>query len=175
MDIIKYYENIGLSNDELMTLANGRAKVVIYPDIGKYRTIDEFLYPFNAVFLLYESRPRWGHWNLIHKLPGTNIIECFDPYGTKIDHQLRHINPSFRKMSNQELPWLTYLLYNSPYEIHYNEHKFQKDAKNIKTCGRWAYIRYLYNYLSLEEFKDLFKNKYGDEIVTYLTAWVNMV
>lgn len=172
MDIIKHYENIGLSNSDLSELVQGKANIVIYSQIFDYKTIDELLYPYDCCFLLYETRPKWGHWCVIFKRTPNNI-EFFDPYGTFIDDQLDFINKNFRKISKQSYPYLTYLLYNSPYKIEYNQYKFQKKGNNIKTCGRWCVCRLWYKYLSLEKFRKLFKNSYGDEIVTYLTAWVN--
>lgn len=172
MDIIRHYENIGLSDKQLLELVNGKAKIVLYPEITKYKTLDQLLYPYDAVFLLYESRPRWGHWNLVHKI-SKDTVECFDPYGTVIDDQLYDIEPSFRKASKQEIPWLSYLLYHSPYNIDYNEYQFQSNSINVKTCGRWCVIRLYYSFLTLSQFRDLFLNDYGDAIVTYLTSWVN--
>lgn len=171
MNIINYYKNIGLSDKDLLELVDGKAKVVVYPELIKYKTLDHLLYPYGAVFLLYESQPKWGHWVLIFKRDDMNV-EFFDSYGTIIDDELQEINPSFRKQSNQEYPYLTYLLYNSPYNIHYNQYQFQHDG-DIKTCGRWCVIRLYYKDLTLKQFRDLFQNKHSDEIVTYLTAWVH--
>lgn len=176
MNSIKYYESIGLSDQDLMKLVNGKGKVVLYRDLVKYRTLDELLFPYDVVFLLYETEPKWGHWNVIFRRGKNNeIVECFDPYGTKghLDDQLYLIKQPFRKQSNQEFPQLTYLLYNSPYDIDYNEYDFQRHAKDNNTCGRWCFVRWLFKDLTLEEFCEFFKNKYGDELVTYLSAWVN--
>lgn len=172
MNIIKYYENIGLSDKDLLRLVNNKAKILIYNELLNYKTLDQLLYPYGVIFLLYESQPNWGHWVLIFKRDNKNI-EFFDPYGTIIDDELEEIKPSFRKISNQEYPYLTYLFYNSNYDIHYNQYQFQKDGPNIKTCGRWCVVRLYYKDLTLKQFRDLFQNKYSDDIVTYLTAWVH--
>ena len=172
MNIIERYENIGLSNKDLLELVEGKANIVVYGDIFKYKTIDELLYPYDCCFLLYESKPKWGHWCVIFKRTPENI-EFFDPYGTFIDDELDLIDENFRKKSNQTYPYLTYLLYQNQYQIEYNQYKFQSKGKNIKTCGRWCVCRLWYRNLTLEQFKKLFKNKYGDKNVTYLTKWVN--
>lgn len=172
MKRIRRYANIGLSDKQLLQLVDGKAKIVLYPEITNYKTLDQLLYPYDAIFLLYESRPNWGHWTLVHKT-SPDTVECFDPYGTNIDDQLYDIEPSFRLLSKQEIPWLSYLLYHSPYNIDYNEYQFQSNSSNIKTCGRWCVVRLYYSYLPLEKFREIFQSKYGDDVVTYLTAWVN--
>lgn len=171
MNLIKKYEKVGLSDLDLLKLVRGKSNVVLYSDINQYNNIDEMIYPYNSAFILYETKPKWGHWCVIFKRG--NTLEFFDPYGTYIDDELKHIDEYFRNESNQNYPYLTRLLFESPYDIEYNEHKFQKKGNNIRTCGRWCACRLLLKDLSLEEFCKLFKRKDGDEIVTYYTMWVN--
>jgi hypothetical protein len=172
MDILQHYEDIALSDKEVMGLINGRANLVLYPDLNNYNSIDEVLGPYGACFLLFEWKPRYGHWCCLFKTIDGGI-EFFNPYGGYPDDSLNHVPMDFRKKSNQYLPYLSYLLLNSPYELSYNEHKFQKYGKNIKTCGRWCAMRLLCRHLSLEQFSKIFKNKNGDKMVTLLTMWIN--
>lgn len=85
----------------------------------------------------------------------------------------------FRKISNQDIPYLSFLMYNSPYDLHYNEYQFQRYKKNTKTCGRWCAIRLLFKFLPLDDFKNLIEELIkklkinGDELVTLLTMHIN--
>lgn len=169
---LEYYQDIALSNKEIMELVDHKAQVILYPDLYKYSTIDEILGPYEACFILFESKPNYGHWCLLFKL-NHNTLEFFNPYNGYPDDSLEYIDPHFRLQSNQELPYLSILLYNSPYKLTYNEYHFQKRNKNIKTCGRWCAVRLICRNLSLKKFANIFNNKYGDLLVTLLTMYIN--
>lgn len=173
MDIYEHYKKIGLSNLDLLKFVNGNAKIVLYNEMYKYKTLDQLLYPYDVVFILYESKPRWGHWTLLFKRDEKNV-EFFDSYSTIIDDGLDYIDEFFRKKSNQDYPYLTRLLYNSPYNIHYNQYKYQdEEDKNDNTCGRWVLARWLYRDLTLKQFSKLFQNKNGTKMVIDLTYWLH--
>lgn len=182
MNSIKHYENIALSDSDVLKLVNGKANLVLYPNIHKYRSLDELLQPYGACIVLYEAMPRYGHWCCIFKI-NDKLVEYFNPYGGLNegfpDGSLEYIDPEFRARSKQDHPYLSYLMYNSPYELSYNEHKFQKHDMNIKTCGRWCGIRLVFRSLLLEDFKLLIDelkrmlNVTNDEVVTILTMYIN--
>ncbi len=84
---------------------------------------------FNNALLLYQfkndGRVVIGHWTLLKRLDGQNIIH-FDSYGDFPDDQLNKIDINYRKHTNQMKRHLSRLLYNSRYKyIHYNPHKYQ--------------------------------------------------
>lgn len=176
--ILNEYADIALSDKQVMKLINGRANLILYPDLHKYKSIDEILNPYGACILLYEAKPRYGHWCCIFKV-NNKLIEYFNPYGGFEegfpDDSLEYIPIDFRLVSNQYYPYLSILMYNSPYELSYNEHAFQKHGNNIKTCGRWCALRLVFRHLSLEEFDALIKffnkklNISSDQLVTLLT------
>lgn len=170
--ILKRYVDIALSDVEVLKLVNGRANIILYPDLYKYEHIDEILEPFGSCFLLYEAKPNYGHWCCLNKLD-ENTIEYFDPYGKFVDDTLYNIPMNFRKISNQYYPHLTWLLYNSGYNIDYNEYPFQKHEKDIKTCGRWCAMRIICKFMKLNTFAKYFYNKNGDKFVTLLTMYIN--
>jgi len=163
-----------LSESELLGLVDGKCKVVLYSDMHKYSSLAELLAPYNAVFLLYQQTEMYGHWCVIFK-QGKDTIECFDPYGIFPDDELLWTKRSMRTKLNMDYPYLTELLYKAPYmySIVYNEHKFQKLAKNISTCGRWCACRLAMRHLTLDQFLSLFDMKGGnnDLIVTKLTEF----
>ena len=170
--MLRRYEDIALSNNEILELVNGKANIIIYHDLHNYKNIDDILGKYDACFILFESQPRYGHWCLLFKM-NNNELEFFNPYGGFPDDTLEYINEDFKNKSNQNLPYLSILMYNSPYELYYNEYPFQKKDKNIKTCGRWCSIRLICRNYSLEEFAHMFNNKYGDKLVTLLTLNIN--
>lgn len=177
-NIIDEYKKIALSDTDLMHLLNNKVKILLYPDLVNFNNIDELFYPFDACIILFLSKPNFGHWVLLFKRY-PNIIEFFNSYGGYPDDSLVYISDEFRKKSGQCKPYLSNLLYKSPYILHYNEHKFQCDDKNINTCGRWVVIRYIFKILSLKKFNKLIKKLSkqlktdGDGVVTILTSWIN--
>jgi hypothetical protein len=177
MDIIKIYEDVALSNYDLIQLLDGKANIVIYPQLAKYETIEQVLGPTGACFLLFEAKPKYGHWVCLMKRG--NVIEFFNPYGGLLtgwpDNSLKSIPMKFRKESGQVLPLLSLLLLDSPYELEYNEFQFQKHSKNIKTCGRHSAVRLLLKNLDIYQYKAFLDsmcketNLNYDELVTFLT------
>lgn len=174
MDILNRYENIALSNLDLIRMLDGKANIIIYPNLINYQSIDDVLGPYGACFLLFETRPKYGHWVCLFKRG--NIIEFFNSYGGYPDDSAQYIPLHYRIISGQAFPILSLLLLNSPYELEYNEFKFQRHNKNIKTCGRWAVVRLLLRELDIYQFKkfiDDLKKETGltrDKIVTLLTT-----
>ena len=167
---LQKYISTAMSDTDLLNLVDGQAKIEVYPNLYKYHSIDELLYPFDGCFLLFCEKPRQGHWVLIHRLPN-NHIEFFNSYAGFPDDSLKYISKSFKKQSNQDYPYLSKLLYECPYKIDYNEFKLQKSGMTTQSCGRWCAIRYLLSNLTLKDFAKLFK-KNGDELVTWLTMWI---
>lgn len=162
-----------LSGKDMMEGCGGKSKIVVYPDLYKYKNIDELLEPHGAIFLLYEFEPKYGHWTLIFRQGKT--IEHFDSYNYSPDMEFEFIPECFRKVNNMMYPQLTKLLYDSGYDIHYNNFKLQKEGSNIATCGRHCLVRLALKHLNIDEYYKLMKrikNKLGynyDEIVYHLT------
>lgn len=177
-NIIDKYKDIALSDKQVLNLIDKKANLILYPDLHKYNTIDEILRPYNACILLFEAKPNYGHWCCIFKID-ENLLEFFNPYGGYPDDSLDYIPMRFRKISNQYYPHLSYLMLNSPYELSYNEHKFQKHDKNIKTCGRWCALRLICKDMSLKQFHKFINYGTdalgidGDKFVTLLTMHIN--
>lgn len=180
-NIIKIYEDIALSDSEVLKLLDGRCNIILYPDLYKYNSLDEILEPYGSCILLFafQIKPSiYGHWCAINKI-SDNEVEFFNSYGGWPDDTLKHILGGIRKKSNQDKPYLSMLMLESPYQLSYNEYRFQKHGKNIKTCGRHCAIRSIFKDLSLEEYKKLLEtlgkklNMDMDELVTFLTIWIN--
>lgn len=159
-----------LSNDEISYLLDGKVKVLTYPELSKYKNIDQLLKPYGCAIILYQTRKNFGHWIALIK-QGPNIIEHFDSYGIKPDNELKFVKSNMRRELGQDYPHLTYLLYHSPYQLSYNQYKLQKMKKNISTCGRWSVARCILKDMPLDEFAKLFKVKglTPDDVVSMLT------
>lgn len=176
-NLLKRYKKVALSDKNVLDLVNGKANIILYPDLYKYNTIDDILKPYNACFLLFETRPRYGHWCAIIKYGKT--IEFFDSYSGYPDDILDYIPLDFKEISNQNYPYLTKLLLDSPYNIEFNDHKYQKYNTDISTCGRHSAMRILYKNLNLKQYDKLIKKlckqmkSDPDTLVTYLTLVIN--
>ena len=174
-EIIEQLKGKALSGSNILEIVKGESKLVRYPDLHKYDTIEEVLYPYNCFFLLYETKEKYGHWVCVILHPN-GVLEFFDPYGHFIDHQLEYIDDEHRLKSNQEYPFLSRLLLNSPYIIDYNNNKIQKEYKNNSTCGRHIALRLLLRDTPLKEYQKIFKEEEGidaDDKATYLTAFLD--
>lgn len=173
---IKELEKISLSSNDMLNFIDGRANLVMYPDIKNYKNIDELLGPYGACIILYltkEDVGLYGHWCCIFK-QDKNTIHFFDPYGDPVDSALDYDMPDyFRLKYGLYIPLLSYLLYNAydKYDIRYNEFPFQEEKRNVNSCGRHCLIRILLRDLDEYQYEDFMKStKYNpDELVTLLT------
>src|SRR5574337_1560066 len=172
--ILKNYSYIALSDKDLRRISEGKANVVLYENLGKYKTIDQVLGPYGACFLLFTAKPHYGHWTLLLKRNPV-VIEFFNPYGGFPDDSLEYIPMDYRLKSNQFHTTLSFLLDKSPYELEYNEFAFQAKKKDIKTCGRWCGFRLICRNLDIYQFKELIDelcnqlNLTPDQLVTLAT------
>lgn len=161
-----------LSGDEVLDLCKHKAKLILYEDLKKYKDIDDLLYPYDSVIILYEyirtNNESYGHYVCLNRLP-SGEIEHFDSLLFKPDQELGMIPESIKKKTRQNMAYLAKMLFDSHYPISYNHYKLQKD--DTSTCGRWAGIRCLLKKLTLDEFANLFLNrKYDPDIlITALT------
>jgi hypothetical protein len=155
-------KDIALSDKQLMKLIDSCANLVLYPDVHKYKNVDDLLGKYGACVLLYESKKNYGHWVCCFKL-NDREIEFFNSYGDITpfagfpDAALQYIPAHFRDESNQDHTYLGDLLYNSQYDLSYNQYKFQKLDSNIKTCGRHVVCRLWLRSLPLTKYTDVLK------------------
>ena len=161
--------DIALSDKDIMRLIKGKANLLTYTELQKYNNIDQVLGPYSALVLLYETSKNFDHWVCVFKV-NENTIEHFDSYGLKPDDELKFIPEYFREVNYEEIPHLTYLLYNSGYNVIYNEFKLQKKKKGINTCGRWVATRLIYRMIPQKVFAKFFlEYNNPDEIIVQLT------
>jgi hypothetical protein len=101
-----------------------------------------------------------------------NRIEFFDPYGEPPEKALETVPEENKEALGEDEPLLTRLMRASGKEVYYNTYGFQKDKKDVNTCGRHAVVRCLYAPYSLEKYKNIIDNSgmTPDNFVSALTA-----
>ena len=168
---IKEAKDYPLSDQDIRNLLGDDIKILTYPDLGKMRSIDEaFDGKGRSIILFLTNGPTEGHWCcMLNKKKG---IEFFDPYGDAPEEQKEGIPKSRLEMLDQDRPFLTKLLRASGKPVFYNNHAFQRESKNINTCGRWCVGRMMYAPKSLEFFKKVVDDSgmSPDNFITALTA-----
>ena len=174
-NIIKKYENVALSNIDILQLLDNKANIVLYPKLYRFKNIDQILEPYEAFVLLFEAKPKYGHWTCIFKV-NNNTLEFFNPYGGWPDDSLSYISTHFREKTHQDHTYLSELLLNSNYQLTYNQYKFQEAEDDIKTCGRHCVMRLIYRHLTLDQYYSFLVkcskilNMNFDELVTLFTT-----
>jgi len=146
-----------LSDNELKTILGKDAKIVMYPDLAKYSTLEQLLpNPLDyCIILIVESENKFnisGHWTALLKYNG--IYEYFDPYGNDVDVDLINwMDKKTRLRLHEDKPYLTFLLKGRNYI--YNKVKYEALRKGVNTCGSHSSYR-IYQFkkynLTLEQY-----------------------
>jgi hypothetical protein len=103
--------------------------------INKYfynKSIKIFKYNVNKISLFYRY----------NKIRLDMLFEYFDSYGNDIDEPIYWVNKETQQYLDLK-PYLTNLLEKSNKNIIYNSKDFQKENRNIATCGRHCILRAL--------------------------------
>jgi hypothetical protein len=119
------------------------AKIISTSELNNIKDIDELLpKDKDVIFLLYQSKPNYGHWVLLSKY--NNTIEYNDSYGGKIDGPLKWNSKKVNNILENE-PYITDLLTKAQdkYKIIYSIKDLQKDSPDVADCGRFAIMRAL--------------------------------
>lgn len=151
-----------LSDHEVKKIAKN-AKVVLYPELANYNTIDDVFGNKNKIILLYvnEKNPgsTVGHWCALSRHNG--VIEFADPYGKEIDEHLDDFSQDHRAATDQPVNFLTRLLYDyvtAGGQVNYDEEKKQKLSDNIATCGRHTALRLRYHTIPHEKWQKIWND-----------------
>lgn len=170
---IKKDKSKSLSSDDVLKICNYKADFYTYPEIVKFQSLDQLLGKHKSIILLYLTKANYGHFCVVLK-QNKDTISFFDSYGYMPDDELKFAPIHFRKKNNQLKSHLTRLMYESGYNIDYNDHKLQSSKNDIATCGRWSGLRILFRNLTNDQFASLFKNDKltPDELITALTIYI---
>ena len=110
--LLEQYKEKSLSDHDIMRIAEGKTNILSYQDLTHFKNIYDALGPYKSLVILYETESGYGHWVCLFENDDSSI-QFFDSYGYEPDAELKFVPKYFRKQSNQELPHLTALLYNS--------------------------------------------------------------
>lgn len=171
-------EGYSLSGNDMMKYGPKGARMLTYKELTKCKTLDEALGPKGILILLYlTTGDSYGHWCCVFKRD-FNTVEFFDSYGKTIDEPLNYAKMDVRIRNNEVLPYLSKILYDSGYNIEYNDHRLQgmSQTVHIATCGRHVLCRLAARYLDIDEYvKCMFSdsNHDPDYIVTYITSFIH--
>jgi len=172
--VLAEYEDVALNDKHIFKLLDGKFNLVLYPQLINYNDIDQVLGPHGACVLLFEAKKSYGHWTCLWKL-NPNTVSFFNSYGGYPDDTLDHIPEHFARINNEDYPYLSLLLDKSPYKLTYNEYKYQKVDKHIRTCGRHVCVRLWNRNMNDDQYHEYvtyFTKTYGinaDQFVTLLT------
>ena len=133
------------------------AKIISTSELDDIKDIDELLpNDKDVVFLLYQSKPRYGHWVLLAKYGDT--IEYNDSYGGKIDEPLKWNSKRANDILENK-PFITDLLTKAQnkYKIIYSVKDLQKESPDVANCGRFCIMRALTILKDNQSLKDYIK------------------
>lgn len=160
-----------LTDADIRKILGKDIKIITYPQLNTFRHIDQAFDRKGRCILLYLTQSETsGHW--VCMLNKGKSIEFFDPYGEPPEYALKEIPSSTRKTLNGDEFVLTRLLKESGKKVIYNTYPFQKDRKNVNTCGRHSVVRCLYAPYSLAKYKKVMDESgmTPDNFVSALTA-----
>jgi hypothetical protein len=121
------------SPEQVLGLFDGKCNMIIGEDILNYSTIEQVLGKHSRAYIMYMQTENYGHWCAIAQFG--EYIQVYDPYGDYIDDYNKEFKTNIRDHLSQ-------LLLNSPYDVLYNDHKFQSDISAV--CGLWCALFLLY-------------------------------
>ena len=150
-------------------------KIISYPDLNDMSHIEEAFDSYGRCLILYlTENEHTGHWVCMVKKGG--VIEYFDPYGKyRPDEEGKWLTKTKREELDQDYPTLTNLLKASKYKVVINPYHFQKDKRDISTCGRHCVTRLYHCAMNIRGYKswlDTECEKYSldpDELVSAFT------
>ena len=133
-----------VSNIDIMkkVLYPKKTKIIIYSALADVNDISELLPSSNSVcFILLKEDSTAAHWTILTRV--NNSIYYFDSYGEPVDGELKNITSTNRDLYDESTKYLSKLLYNSSFDITYNNVKFQDYSNGsniINTCGKWTTV-----------------------------------
>lgn len=172
-----------LSDEELISLVDHKARLVTHDQIGSFRDIDDLLGPDGACIILYVLRimddgadSLNGHWCCLFKSEwGDDCISYFDSYGNRPDDPLNYISPEAKARFGDK-PILSRMLKDDGRMVVYNNAKLQHKDQGINVCGRMCALRLNMRDIDGYEFADIMttfdkKGLPSDVLSSILTCW----
>lgn len=152
-------KDYALSNQDIQQILQPDTNILTYPDLSTMTTIDECFDGLGRCILLYLTEsPTSGHWVSMIKHDDDGTIEYFDPYGKPVEEPLHWVGRGKNMLLRQQPGILKRLLKDSGYKVIYNTTPYQKDGKDISTCGRHCVSRLVLKDYSIDDYKDIIKS-----------------
>jgi hypothetical protein len=157
-----------LSDSDIRNLTDNNVSVLTYSEVIENGLIKSLLEsPSKCIIMLVRQQPTYGHWICIFikengKEKGIHIV---DSYGNTPDSKQwkKGINDTVLEELGQEKPYLLEQLYNSGFDMYYNEYALQDLDKNVNSCGRHAVCRSYFTDLDTDEYYNMI-NRIIDDI-----------
>lgn len=164
---------------KLSSLGKASARVLLYSDLHKYKSLEQLLGDEGAIILVRQT-PTFGHWVAVTPGPLKGMISYFDSYGYGIDDLLNEVEPEVAVEVGQTQPLLSNLINDAVHrgtikDIDVNKLELQHPSSSVAVCGGYAVLRILWNKLTNAEFSDLLSDPAGsgsiyDRNVALLTS-----
>jgi len=140
-------------------------KIMKYSDLERVKDLNDIMTePKDYRIILIETQRNTGHWTTILKY-NDKYFEWFDSYSLKPDAEFEFISPEMQEILDERQHILTILLNKvllKGGKWIYNNVKFQKQAENVNSCGKWCAFRLFMfmklNY-NLKQFQDFMINQ----------------
>jgi len=173
VNMVRMLRATPLSTDDIIKGMEGKAKVVIYPDLARVESLNQLFEPYNQIILLYLTAPTYGHYVCLWR--ERDIVYYFDSYGGAIDHPLEYNTHQKNISLGQGQPFLTNLLRRERPRVCVNTYGLQKEAKGDSECGRYCILRLQMKMISNQAFRDLLTSDNhhdADYYVCLMTSWI---
>lgn len=140
-----------LSNDDINAILEPDTHIMTYPELRKYKRIDDIFDPLGRVIMLYPiDALNSGHWVAMWKKG--DAIHYFDPYGNPPEEPKEWVSDEKNRQMGQGRNLLTELMRSSGYKIYSNNYPYQKMDADTATCGRWSVARLVLKEMSADQF-----------------------
>ena len=157
--LIRNGKEKSLTANQVIQIAGGDIRYILYEELQRYDDLDDVLKGDAGIIILYQISKYSGHWTCI--LKKGYEIEFFDPYSFKPDDELVYCQYD-RSLNKKLLLNLLQAEQRNGNKVIYNSFKFQKQGKNIETCGRFVGLRLAFRNLTLNNFINLFRDSRTD-------------
>lgn len=141
-----------MSAELIEKYTDNKANIVRYADITNMTSLEQVFNGFDHVilFLAVESENS-GHFQCMYISNDKNgkLLNFFDSYGMKIDGGINKLVTAGMNTWGQDnnLKKLVEQSVFFPDRFVYNTHKYQNTSKDVATCGRYAVLNVLLNYI----------------------------
>jgi hypothetical protein len=168
--------NYSLTDEDIRDLTDYEVPVLTYSELIDRGVLDSLLEsPSHCIIFLVRQNQTYGHWVcLFLKLKGSEKgIHLYDSYGNVPDSKewKKNVSDQLLVDLHQDEPYLLKELYDTGYNIFYNEYQHQDRKNNIATCGRHAVCRSCFTDLDTDQYNNMITSKgiSPDELVLELT------